>query len=55
MSVPLHETRLGRTLLERDVPKLVESLPEIVVELKRLNDTLQAYTPGGEDRGGTEE
>ncbi len=40
MSTPFHETRMGRTVIERDLPQLVESLRQIAAELKALNQHL---------------
>ena len=46
--IPFYQTRLGRDVLQRDLPDLLAVLREIAAELKTLNATLQRS--GGEHR-----
>jgi len=49
MSIPFHETRMGRKFFEADVPRLIEVLERLVASLDRLVDA------GGDDGGATED
>ncbi len=42
MSIPFHETRMGRSFFEHHIPVIVEALEQVAHELKKLNETLQA-------------
>ncbi len=39
--VAFHETRMGRTVIEKDIPDIVMALQEIATELRLLRQDLQ--------------
>lgn len=47
--VPFHLTRGGRQFYERDVPRLIEAIKELTVEVKSLCQEVRASQSGGND------
>ena len=50
MSIPFFDTRIGRTVLERDLPAAIEALREIAAQLKLLNAHLVQINEGHRDQ-----
>lgn len=39
--IPFHQTRMGRAVIERDIPRVVSALQDIATELRTLNEQLR--------------
>jgi DNA-binding ferritin-like protein len=51
MTVPFHETRMGHSFYERDVPKIAKALDEIAEQLRQLNEHLRTRKEPDDDEG----
>lgn len=47
--IPFHLTRGGRHFYERDVPRLIEAIKDLTVEVRSLCQEVRASRGGGDD------